>query len=96
MIIQIIRLNSGMTEEELMRVAKVRVPQFEAIPGLMQKYYVKMEQPGRFAGVYVWDSIESLKSFRASDLAASIPEAYALVEAPTIEVGDVLFRLRES
>ncbi|MGW8316522.1 MAG: YdhR family protein [Bacteroidales bacterium] len=96
MIIQIIKLKSGLTEEELLKVAREREPMFRAIPGLLQKYYTKLDQPGQYGGVYVWDSKESLQEYRASDLATSIPEAYQLIEAPDIEVLDVLFQLRES
>ena len=95
MIIQIIKLKSDLLEEELLRRAKEREPQFRAIPGLLQKYYVKTGQPGQYGGIYVWDSQESLKSYRESDLAASIPEAYEIIEAPNVEILDVLFQLRE-
>jgi len=73
----------------------IREPQFQAIPGLIQKYYTKMDEPGKFGGVYVWDSMESLQVFRTSELAASIPQAYELVEPPTLETLDVLFQLRD-
>ena len=95
MIVQIIKLKSALSEDEVVKIAKEREPQFKAIPGLLQKYYVKGDQPGQFAGIYVWDSRESLKSYRESDLAASIPEAYQLLEPPNVEILDVLFQLRE-
>lgn len=95
MIIQIIKLKSGLTEEELLKVAREREPKFKAIPGLLQKYYVKLEHPGQYGGVYVWDSKESLQEYRASELADKIPEANKLIEAPDVEVLDVLFQLRE-
>ncbi|RKD91112.1 YdhR family protein [Mangrovibacterium diazotrophicum] len=95
MIMQIIRLKTNLSEEELLKRAHEREPQFKAIPGLVQKYYVKMGEPNSFGGVYVWDSEESLQTFRQSELAASIPKAYELAEAPGIEVLDVLFSLRE-
>jgi len=95
MIIEIVKLKSELSEEELLRIAKERKPQFEALPGLLQKYYVKLGQPGQYGGVYVWDSKESQQSYRESDLAASIPQAYKIIEAPDIEILDVLFQLRE-
>jgi len=95
MIIQIIKLKSALPEQELLRRAKEREPRFKAIPGLIQKYYTKMDDPGQYAGIYVWDSQESLNSYRESDLAASIPGAYELTEAPNIEILDVLFQLRQ-
>ena len=95
MIIQIIKLKTNLAEEELLRRAREREPQFKAIPGLLQKYYVKIGESGQYGGIYVWDSPESLKSYRESNLAASIPEAYDIIEAPNIEILDVLFQLRK-
>jgi len=95
MILQFIKLKSNLPEEELLKKAKEREPQFKAIPGLLQKYYVKTDQLGEYGGVYVWDSQESLQSYRESDLAKSIPEAYEITEAPNIEIMDILFQLRK-
>lgn len=94
MIIQTIKFRSRLSEEEVMRIAREREPQFKAIPGLIQKYYVKPEKDGYFGGIYVWDSIESLNAYRVSDLARSIPDAYGVIGAPEIETMDVLFQLR--
>ena len=95
MIIQIVRLKSNLEETELLKRAREREPQFAAIPGLLQKYYTKMDSPGTYGGIYIWDSRESLAAFRASELASSIPKAYEVIEAPSIEVLDVMFQLRE-
>jgi len=94
MILQVVKLKSSLSEEELLTVAHERAPRFRAIPGLIQKYYVRAQGEGEFAGVYLWDSPESLAAFRDSDLAKSIPAAYQLVEPPVVEVGEVLFPLR--
>lgn len=95
MIIQIIKLKTGLAENELLSTAREREHYFKEIPGLLQKYYVKLGQAGQYGGVYVWDSKESLKAFQESELAASIPKAYKLTEAPDIEILDVLFQLRD-
>ena len=95
MIIQIVKLRSELSEETILDKAKERMPKFKAIPGLLQKYYVRLSRPNQYSGIYVWDSIESLQSFRESELAASIPQAYKLTEPPEIEVADVLFQLRD-
>jgi heme-degrading monooxygenase HmoA len=95
MIMQIIRLQTNLSEEELLKRAREREPRFKAIPGLLQKYYVKLVKPRQFGGIYIWDSHESLDTFRSSELAASFPKAYAATETPEIEVIDVLFQLRE-
>jgi heme-degrading monooxygenase HmoA len=95
MILQIIKLKSKLPEEELLKKAKEREPQFKAIPGLLQKYYVNTAVEGEYGGVYVWDSIESMQAFGDSDLAKSIPKAYEMYEAPNIEMMDILFQLKE-
>ena len=94
MIIQIIKLKSNLPEHELLKRAKEREPRFKQLPGLIQKYYTKLAEPGQYAGIYVWDSRDSLSSYKMSDLAASIPDAYELIDSPSIEILDVLFQLR--
>ena len=94
MILQIIKLKSNLPEEELLIKAKEREPQFKAIPGLLQKYYVKIGESGQYGGIYIWESQEALNAYRESDLAKSIPEAYEIVEAPSIEIMDIIFQLR--
>jgi len=91
----IVRIKTSLSEDELLRRAKARAPQFEAIPGLMQKYYIKTGTEGEYGGVYIWDSVESLQAYRESELASSIPEAYEAIEAPSIKRHDILFQLRE-
>ncbi len=95
MIVQIVKFESGLSEDEALQVAEERVPRFRALPGLIQKYYVKLDQPNHYGGIYIWDSAESLAAYRASDLAASIPAAYKVVGAPTVDVHDALFSLRD-
>ncbi len=94
-IMQIVRLKSELTEEELLKKAKERESQFKAIPGLVQKYYIKSGSKGEFGGVYIWDSQESLNKFRNSDLAATIAKAYKTVEPPSVEIVDILFELKK-
>lgn len=95
MVIQIVKFKTQLSEEELLEIAREREPQFQAIPGLLQKYYIRLSEPDKYGGVYIWDSRESLQAFRKSELAASIPEAYKVIEGPNIDVMDVLFKLRE-
>lgn len=95
MIMQIVNLKSALPQDELLKRAHERAPQFRAIPGLLQKYYMNRPGDGEYAGVYIWDSIEALASFRESDLAKSIPAAYEVSEPPVIEIGEILFPLRE-
>ena len=95
MVVQIIKLKSDLPEKELMKRARERESHFKALPGLILKYYVRRNEPGHYAGIYVWDSEESMHAFRQTDLAASIPEAYEIVEPPKVETLDMLFKLRD-
>ncbi len=94
-IMQIVRIKTNMPEEEMLRIAHEREPQFAALPGLLQKYYVKLGNPNEFGGVYIWDSMESLKAFKESTLAATIAKAYQALEPPNVEIVDIMFQLRE-
>jgi heme-degrading monooxygenase HmoA len=95
MILQTVTFSSGLDEEELLRIAHERAQQFRALPGLLQKYYVKGDEPGQYKGVYIWESPEALEEFRRSDLAASIPKAYKALAPPRVERLEILFPLRD-
>jgi heme-degrading monooxygenase HmoA len=94
-IIQFVSFETTLSEEEILAIARERADRFRSLPGLVQKYYVRLAEPNRYGGVYLWDSVESLVSFRESALAASIPEAYEVVGAPSAEILETLFRLRQ-
>jgi heme-degrading monooxygenase HmoA len=94
MIIQVIRFETSLSFDEVLEIAYERAPRFRELPGLVQKYYVR-DADGAVAGIYVWDSEQSLHAYRASDLAASIPEAYQVSGPPDIQTYEVAFRLRE-
>jgi heme-degrading monooxygenase HmoA len=93
-VMQIVRIKTNLSEEEILTIAREREPQFKAIPGLVQKYYINPDAPGEYGGVYVWESRESLAEFRQSDLAATIAKAYEATEPPSIEIVDIMFSLR--
>lgn len=95
MIVQVVKFETSLSEDEVLKIAKERADQFRTVPGLIQKYYAKVGQANQFAGIYVWDSMESLVSYRESDLAASIPKAYKVLGPPIIEVFNTVFHLRE-
>lgn len=94
MIVQFVQFETPLSEEEVIAIAQERLPEFQAIPALLQKYYVKLAKPNHYGGLYIWESAEALAKFRESDLAKSIPAAYKVVGAPDIGVFDVMFPLR--
>lgn len=94
MIIASVKFETTLADEEALKIAEERLPQFLDIPGLIQKYYVKTGQPNEWIGVYIWDSLESMKNFRETDLAKSIPAAYQVKGQPQMEVNNVAMTLR--
>jgi hypothetical protein len=94
MISQLIQFESSLSEEEVMAVAIERAPEFRAIPQLLQKYYLKFDQPNRYGGFYIWESPQALAEYRQSELARTIPSSYRIVGTPDITVSQVLFPLR--
>ena len=95
MIIQFVQFETALSEEELFAVAHERAPQFRALPGLVQKYYLKLDKPNRYGGFNMWDSQDSLEAFRQSELAKSIPTAYQAVGAPQVGIYELMFPLRD-
>ncbi len=94
-IMLIVRLKTKLTESKMLEIAHKREPEFAAIPGILQKYYIKTGEPGEFGGIYIWDSQESLDEFRQSELAATIAKSYEATEPPQIEIVDIMFQLRK-
>ena len=94
MIFQIVKFKSGLSEAEARETMEERAPQFQALAGLVQKYYVQDTQTGEYAGIYIWDSQESMLEFRQSDLAKSIPAAYKAEGTPRIEILELMMPLR--
>lgn len=95
MIVQFVRFESSLSEEEVMAAAKERAPQFRAIPSLIQKYYLKLDKPNHYGGFYIWESATALQEYRESALAKSIPAAYGVVGAPEVGIYEMLFPLRD-
>ena len=94
MIIQTVKFKSALSEAEVQRVMEERAPQFRALPGLLQKYYLRDNQTGEVGAVYIWDSEESLHAYRQSDLARTIASAYKAVEQPRVEIFETVLILR--
>ncbi len=94
MVIQFVKLRSGLSDVEVRRVMEERTPEFRRVPGLIQKYFCRDSQTGEYAGVYLWDSEQSMRQYRQSEFARGTAAAYKVEGQPHIEVLDVLFPLR--
>jgi heme-degrading monooxygenase HmoA len=94
MIVLIVRLKSGLSEEDMMKVAEDRADRFRAAEGLLQKYYLRYPAGGEYGAVYLWESEKALEKFRASDLFATIAESYKVQGTPDAVKADVIMTLR--
>ena len=92
MVIHIVRFRSALSDERITELFRVRAPEYLAIPGLLQKYYLRF-QSGEYGGVYVWDSAASMERFMAGELARSICDVYR-VEESVRDIADVVHALR--
>lgn len=96
MIVQLVKFESGLTYEEAVRVAREREAAYRAVPGLIQKIYIRFGASNTYGGFMIWESAEALAAFRQTDLARTVPEVYATVGAPEVMVGETMFLLREA
>jgi len=94
MIVQFVKFKSGLSDDEVRNNIEERGPQFRALSGIIQKFYVQEKDTGEWAGIYIWDSEESMQAFRGSDLARSIPGVYKVEGTPRVEVFDLFKPLR--
>ena len=93
-VLVLVRLKSKLPREELVQRYKERMPDFRALTGLIQKYYVEDPATGEIGGLYLWDSKESLDSYMQSELRKTIGSIYEAVELPRVEVVTVIDILR--
>ncbi len=89
-----VRLRSQLSHDEIVAIMNERAPEFRALEGLEQKYYLHDPETGEYGGFYVWRSLDDVVAYRSSDLAASIAAAYQGVGAPEVNVYEIVMPLR--
>jgi heme-degrading monooxygenase HmoA len=94
-LIVLVRLRSSLPRDEVLRIMNERMPEFRAIEGLEQKYYLEDPQSGEYGGLYLWRSQADLAEFNESELRATIGAAYGVEGAPRVEIYSVLTPLRD-
>lgn len=93
-IVQFVRFESDLSREAVLASAEERKPAFEAMAGLVQKYYLEPEAPNTYGGIYIWESKAAMAAFLQSDTFKVIPAAYGISGTPQVEIIPVLFPLR--
>ena len=94
-LIVLVRFHSPLSLDEVMAVARERAPDFRALRGLQQKYYVQDAESGEYGGLYLWESADALAEYRESELRATIGTAYQTAGEPRVEVLRVIEPLRD-
>ena len=89
-----VRFESELDVDEIHRRYPERMPEFRALPGLIQKYYLHDPATDEWCGIYLWDSKASAQAYLQSDLRKTIPQAYGVVGTPRVESFDVIDILR--
>jgi len=92
-VVQIVRFTSSLTDAEVLERYAARAAHYRALPGLLQKHYLKYDT-GERGAVYIWDSLESLQAFRRSDLARGIAEVYRIEGKSDVRTAEVVKTLR--
>ena len=90
----LVRFRSALSLDQVIRIVDERAPEFRALAGLQQKYYLQDAESGEYAGLYLWESPEALGEYRDSELRASIAAAYQTEGEPRVEVYRVMKSLR--
>lgn len=91
----LVRFRSALPYDELIKVVEERAPEFKALAGLQQKYYLHDPATGEIGGLYLWESPDALAEYRGSELRATIAEAYQAIDEPRVEVYRVIKTLRD-
>jgi heme-degrading monooxygenase HmoA len=94
-LILLVRFRSALSLDEVTKVIEERADQFRKLPGLQQKHYLRDATTGEYAGLYLWESPDHLAAYQASELRATIAEAYHVVGEPRVEAYQVVKTLRE-
>ena len=91
----LVKFQSGLSHDEFLRNLEERLPLFRAVPGLIQKYYARETATGDYVGIYLFESEEALRDYRAGEVARGIAGVYQVQGTPRIEEFELLFPMNE-
>jgi heme-degrading monooxygenase HmoA len=94
MIMQTVKFESTFPEAEVLRIADERADDYRQVPGLLEKYYLKLDRPNHFGGVLIWESKEAMSAFAQTELAKTIPTVYGVKGEPCIKFSEIFEVLR--
>lgn len=83
-------MTPGIENAEANGAMRDRMPAFQDVPGLLQKFYIQAPASTYRGALFFFDSEESLENFQASELALTGGEVYRPAERPSLEVFELL------
>lgn len=92
--VHIVKFKSLLPDSLVFDVIEKRKTAFMAVPGLVQKYYLRDSQTQEFCGVYLWATKQDYLNFKATDLAKSAAQAYQIEGNARVELFDMIYPLR--
>ena len=93
--ILLVKFHSDLSHHDVVQNLNERLALFRTVPGLIQKYYAREAATGDYVGVYLFESEQALRDYRASDVARGIPGVYQVQGTPRIEEFEMLFPMHE-
>jgi hypothetical protein len=60
----VVKYKTGLSDTEAAKTIAQRAPQYEALPGLQQKLYIREPGTGEYGGIYLWEDEDSMREFR--------------------------------
>ena len=92
-----VKFKSGHNPEKLMKTCHEDLDVFRNVPGLVEKYYIAEESTGAISGIYLFETKSARGTFWTSELAATIPERYAVIpETLRVEEYEMAIVLNEA
>lgn len=82
--------------DEMIERTRAQMPQLRATEGLVQTYYVKLDEPNRYGAIHVWENAAALTAFREGEIATGLGSYFELAGPPTIMVVPSVFQLRDT
>jgi len=90
MVAELVSFASRLDDSAILRTIDERIPQYRAVPGLIQKIYIHDPQTLDYGGIYVWESEAALRAFRSSGLARTLAAAYDTEGEPLVRRFEVI------
>jgi heme-degrading monooxygenase HmoA len=94
LVLTVVRFKAGLSDADVREKFAARGHEYERVPGLVEKLYVRYRDTGHFGAVYVWRDENALAAFERSDLGRTIAETYEVEGELESALADVIMVVR--